>query len=669
MAPPDNRTVTQPRLAGFWFLLALLGQAATLRLTSAGSSIGYQHLLTPWQATEPHYRWALAVVLFQSFVVALAWRPRAASAWHWLQAELGAWRTLVLGGLMVLTGTALSREIPVYAGELLFAGFLQILALATVTLAVLALPRTVVDRGWKWVAALGGTDDDHHGLDRVAMYCALWVACLAALLAVVSYQRHPHIPDELSYLLQAKYFATGQMTMALPPVPEAFRLDLMTYEAERWYSPFPPGWPAMLALGVLAGVPWLVNPLLGGVGVLLTFVLVRDLYDRGVARTVVIMMAASPWYVFMAMSYMAHTFTTVVVLGTTLAVLWLRRSRGIAWALLGGFGIGVVSINRPLEGLVLAGVLGLWVLVPDDVGVSFRQRVGRLVTLAGATAATAALVFPYNAHLTGRPLYFPVMAYADRVYGEGTNALGFGPDRGFGWPGLDPLPGHGLIDVLINANLNLFAVNVELHGWATGSLLLIAFFLLRGRVAASDWLMVAIIMATVAAHSLYWFSGGPDFGARYWYLILLPCLVLSARGLAALAQAHGDDGAIRVYAGTAILIVMTMVTFVPWRASDKYFQYRGMQPGVRTMEAAHDFGRSVVFIRGRQFPDYASAAAYNPVDLSGDEPIFVWATSEEVVAEVIDAFPDRTRWFVDGPSITGDGYRVSSGPHGSVPSP
>ena len=79
---------------------------------------------------------------------------------------------------------------------------------------------------------------------------------MAAGLSVAVYQRHPHIPDEIAYIVHARYFAQGASSMPLPPVAEAFELDLMTYEDDRWYSPVPPGWPAVLAVGERMGVGW-----------------------------------------------------------------------------------------------------------------------------------------------------------------------------------------------------------------------------------------------------------------------------------------------------------------------------------------------------------------------------------------------------------------------------
>src|SRR4030095_14990200 len=105
------------------------------------------------------------------------------------------------------------------------------------------------------------------------------VTIVAALLCLTSYQAIPHIPDEIAYLIQARYFAAGQPWMAAPPAPAAFDTFLLEVSGARWYSVFPPGWPLVLAIGAKLGVPWLVNPLLGGAGILLTYHLVQELAD------------------------------------------------------------------------------------------------------------------------------------------------------------------------------------------------------------------------------------------------------------------------------------------------------------------------------------------------------------------------------------------------------
>ena len=293
--------------------------------------------------------------------------------------------------------------------------------------------------------------------------------------------------------------------------------------------------------------------------------------------------------------------------------------------------------------------------------------------------ASAALVLPYNIMLAGDALTFPLMAYTDSIYGAETNALGFGANRGLGWPGLDPLPGHGALDVLINANLNAYNVNIELLGWSIGSLLPIAVLLFSGRMRRADAWLIAVVVSIVGVHSVYWFSGGPDFGARYWYMILIPCIGLSTRGIVVLGgmieesahrkedvpgvgQARAGLVQARVTAAALALAFTASVTFMPWRAIDKYFHYRNMRPDIRRLAKAHDFGRSLVLIRGNRHPDYASAAIYNPLDLQADAPIYIWDRDADITRRALQAYAGRDVWIVDGTTRTKGDFRVVAGP-------
>jgi hypothetical protein len=199
-------------------------------------------------------------------------------------------------------------------------------------------------------------------------------------------------------------------------------------------------------------------------------------------------------------------------------------------------------------------------------------------------------------------------------------------------------------------------------------LFLIALVMVSRSVCRADGLMFAVIGVIVGIHSFYWFAGGPDFGARYWYLTLVPAVALTARGVNMLGERLGSGqsripgGQVRVFAAVAILCALAAVTFVPWRVLDKYSNYLGMRSDVRELAARHGFGRSIVLIRGKQFPDYASAAVYNPVDLLGDEPVYVWDRDPETRSRVLNAYADRPVWVVNGPSMTGGGFQLVTGP-------
>jgi len=663
-----------------WCALALLGQAAALQMIEAGPLMRYQHFKPPGRLLTETPPAVLAIVGLQTLLVAVGLSRRWPAIRRELYRVLRPWQLLGVVLAISVFAATVSHEVPRYLTEVAWAAFVQLLNLATVMLAVWALPDDVLMRWRKRLDAFldgrrqfrplkkgdrGGFEGRgrrrksplapffQRGEQWFPLTAALWVIALAAVLNVYAYERHPHIPDEVAYLTQARFFAAGALTMPAPPVPEAFDFYLMAFSGDRWYVSPPPGWPAVLALGVLLGVPWLVNPVLGGVNVLLAYRLSRELYDAHTARLVVLLLCVSPWYVFLGMSFMTHMFTLTCALVGALAVVRARASGRARWAWLAGASGGVATVIRPLDGLVIGGLLGIWAVGIGGRRLSFTG----LAAFAGGAVLAAATVLPYNRHLTGDALRAPIQAYTDEHFHPNANAYGFGPERGMGWA-IDPNPGHTPTDALINADLNTFAINVELFGWGSGSLLFVALLLGSLEIRGSDVLMLAALAAVFVAYFFYYFSGGPDFGARYWFLMVLPLVVLSARGIVLL------DGALHGRALVAVLVLAAsaLVNFFPWRAIDKYHHYLNMRPDMRALAERYHFGRSLILVHGDSHPDYTSAATYNPLDVRADAPVYAWDRNPQVRAQVLHAYADRPVWLVDGPTVTGDGFAVVAGP-------
>ena len=175
--------------------------------------------------------------------------------------------------------------------------------------------------------------------------------------------------------------------------------------------------------------------------------------------------------------------------------------------------------------------------------------------------------------------------------------------------------------------------------------------------------MALACLLVIVAYFPYYYGGGPDFGARYWYLLIVPCMVLAARGVLMLQQTlvsplmHQ-----RVLFAVFVLATLTVVNYFPWRALDKYRHSWGMRPDIRAMASDMDFGRSLVLVRGANHPDYVSAAVYNPLDYHADAPIYAWDRDAEVRRRFLTAYSDRLVWILNGPTITGRGYEVAEGP-------
>ena len=333
-----------------------------------GRYVRYQHY-KPLNRLLTENPLRLAYIAAQTILVAAGFRSCWPAIRNWTARNFKVWQLFGVGLLFFLSSATVSREISVYVTELLFAGFVQAVNLGNIVLMVWALPEEALvglqRRLDKW---FGRPEDQDRGsriedggstienpkskiqnprVDRFAVLAASWVTLVAALLSVFVYERHPHIQDELIYLYHASYLADWRLTVPAPPVPEAFSLYMIPYASERWYSIFPPGWPAMLALGVLVGVPWLINPVLAGLNLLLAYLFIQEIYDRRVARMAVLLLCISPWYVFMAMNFMAHTFTLTCALSASLAIGRARRTASATWGLVAGAAVGAVSLIRP----------------------------------------------------------------------------------------------------------------------------------------------------------------------------------------------------------------------------------------------------------------------------------------------------------------------------------
>ncbi len=636
-----------------WAALLVVGHVAALQLILQGTSQRFPHFRT-WQSlvgappTLP-----LLLLSLQAAAVAVGLLRIWGRVVEGL-AALGRVRLLILLAALVVLSATVAKEPIFYVQELILSSILQGVMLANALLLALSLPNGV----GSGLSVLFSIEEEERPpwADRALWGAALFALIACALLSIVAYERVPHVPDELTSLVQAKMFASGRLWLPPTPVPEAFAIDLMVFQPDRWYSTFAPGWPAALTVGTFLGAPWLTNPVLTALNVLLVDRALRPWVGERTSVLAALLYAVSPWTLFLGMSFMSHAFTLACAMSAAIAVAKLREGGRLTWALVAGLGIGGVGLTRPLDAVAIAVPLGLWALVQN--GSLHLVRAGAITLVS---AAVGALVLPYNRALTGSARTFPVMNFWDEAAWPGVNALGFGSERGMGPNGLDPLAGHGPLDVLINANLNLTQLNVDLFGWGLASLLPLVFLMVRGRLSRGARVLVGFCVWVVAVQSLYYFSGGADFGARYWYLAAVPVFALSALGLQALGASFGDARA-RVASVCSVLAVVALVSFVPWRAFDRYRGYRGMDAGVRALAEEHEFGRSLVLIRGWRHPDYASAVHLNPLDLHADVPIYAWARSGEVVDLVLWEYRDRQVWVIDGPTQTGAGFRLVAGP-------
>ena len=402
--------------------------------------------------------------------------------------------------------------------------------------------------------------------------CALVAFGLAVHIAVDVLQRIPHVQDSVTYLFQARTLARGRLSAPAPPLPQAFEQQFLLVRDGRWFGKYPPGFPALLAIGVLAGAPWLVNPLLATLAVPLLYVLARRLYPetRSVAVLAAALPLASPFFLFMSGSQMAHPAELFWML--LFMVLWLRalqkpNSRAIALA--AGVALGFLFLTRQLSavaaGIPFLAVTLLWVC---------RRRGGRhggglrqaLLAGVGALPFLVLLLLSQWA-VTGDPFQDPRLLYWDFDH------LGFGQDIGEGqnafqltmtpaglaqvwyYDPTQPPRGHSPARGLFNTGRNWQALERDLYGWLpalTFSFIWLV-FLLRPP-GGREWALLLLFLTLLFAYVFYW-ADGISFGPRYFYVALPALFVLTARGAQRLWRRLGGRSGRLVVAGLLLLLV------------------------------------------------------------------------------------------------------------------
>jgi hypothetical protein len=351
---------------------------------------------------------------------------------------------------------------------------------------------------------------------RFAILLVASTLLLTAGFSWYCFATRPTTADEIAQLFHARILLSGHLSLPPDPNPEFFAIDNVI-DHPRWMSQFPIGGPAVLAVGVALGAPWLLNCLLTALTALNVYRFARVAYSEAQARVAGMLFAASPMVLVMGGSQMNHTPTAFFV---TLALVsmahWLisddasalRRHSAVI-----GASLGVATAIRPLDGALVSAMVGaamLWRVA--------RQPRTRSSLLAGfaAGAVPVALLLVANWKMTGHPFLF------------GYEVL-WGPNHSWGLH-VDPLGfPHDLKRAALLGLKYATALNWTLTAWPVPVLLLIAFGLSVSRQTTRwDFALLAGFAAQLVAYALYWHDG-QFAGPRFLFTAVPALVVLAAR--------------------------------------------------------------------------------------------------------------------------------------------
>jgi hypothetical protein len=376
---------------------------------------------------------------------------------------------------------------------------------------------------------------------------AAGVFALTAAFAVYCFARAPFAQDEMAQRFHANILLGGRLFARGEPHPEFFSFTGVLDRDGRWYSAYPIGGPALLALGMALRSTWLVNPILTALTACGLYRFTAAAFGEGAARASALLFALSPFVLIMGASEMNHVGTlALATLALAALASWANapdaQSAARAAALI-GLAVGGMATIRPLDAVAVAAVVGLFQLA---VLVRDRGRAPSLLWQLAVGALPLAWLLYANARTTGQPLLFGYEA----LYGPG-HRVGFHVDP----YGVPHTPTHGLIITSASLmRLNRFLFEWPLPGLAP----ILAGLVALRRPTRWDVLLCGLIGAILFAYALYWadsFFAGP----RYLYTAVPAFLVFAARapGLVAGALAQGT-------LRRAVLVVVPLCLVYAW---------------------------------------------------------------------------------------------------------
>lgn len=502
-----------------------------------------------------------------------------------------------------------------------------------------------------------------------AIHPAALVALAGSLIFVswislVQYNGEPHIYDASAYLFAAKMYATGHLSVPIPPAIDLFPGPFMVLFNGQWFGQYTPGTSLTLVPGIWLGAPWLIEPILGTLALLGMGLVAARLYDCKVATLAILLGVLSPFYSYLAASYLSHAVALFYLVWGFWALLRFVQGEA-AWNLpLSAACFGMAGLTRDLVAvlfvvIVLAGVL---ILSRQTLRQGWHRWIIPGISFIAVAIIFVSLNFSFNNMLTGNPGTTP------RSLFFAGDHWGFGPGTGF-------YGQHTLAAGFVNLDELLRILQIDLFGWPfylTLAFLVLPF--LTRRAVGADWLMLAGAAIMTGAFVGYFYHG-IYLGPRYLFETLPFLLILTSRGILTLGavgiaagRAAGRWWGDKLLSGkaqaqpaisivtavlVAILVVCNLGYYMP-RQIELHKNYTGLPAGynIDVSEVYHaPLHNAIVVTDDYTIYQFVLFPLNDPM-LHGDV-IYAWASDPQQYAELRSAFPGRVIYQMDiGPGGT-----------------
>jgi 4-amino-4-deoxy-L-arabinose transferase-like glycosyltransferase len=453
--------------------------------------------------------------------------------------------------------------------------------------------------------------------------CAGAAAALAFLAVLwvhyIPLQQFPNSGDEYAYVWQATAFAQRRTTAPSPRPEDAFQLNHIGDVGGRRFSKYPPGWPLLLAPGVLAGLPGLVNPLLAALALGGIYRLGCSWLGRRAALLGTLVTFSTPFFLLNAGSYHSHPSCLFAITALALCLTWAEERPGPGPLLLAGASLGLAVLIRPYTAILLA--------VPLLVAFAqlFLAPGRRLNLLWFGLGGLPFALFLAKVNLAVTDSWWTL---AWTRY-DPSETLGFGSY------------GHTLLQG-VKTTIRLCAEGLLYTSFVGAFLVILALH----RDFPRRRLVWVLLFAPVLGYMFWWSHGGNRYGPRFYFEALLPFTLLAGAGL----ERMSNWPRFKALAATGLVVSLIVLGALTVAAQRQIYARRDVY---RAVENA-GLSRAIVLLTTASADMVRMDLTRNPPDTENANVLYGLSRGEQD-REVKAVHPDRTiylyRWSAEGGTI------------------
>ena len=396
----------------------------------------------------------------------------------------------------------------------------------------------------------------HKHIDKRYSIFAILIGTLIIISILIHYVfcNTLMIDDEYVFDFEAKTLISGNIINPPPPSQNNFYNQHIINDGRVWAGRYPLGHPAIIALGMLLGNRYIITVAISILTLFLIYLITFELYnDKKTAFLALCCAAISPFFYFVSSSLLSNITTTFFLAVCMYFFLRFRHTdktlNRILFAFISGLSLGYAFNVRPLTALGYSLVFCL-VAIWDITLKRYKPLISFFIFSAGF-AILFFLTLMYNKLVTGGYLNFVHTYYSIITYGQ--------PDQvGFGTYGHTPL------HALVNLSISIARMNSALLGFPIS--LIFIFLVCFFKNSFGDRLLWGIIIGFVFAYCFWFTPGVSDIGPVYYYELIIPLCILTARGILFLHKWLSDHvswGATFTQNFVILSIVFAFLTYVP----------------------------------------------------------------------------------------------------------